>query len=227
MAGDFAREIWGVLSKVDCSKHIEKKHGLTYLSWMWAWAALMEEYPASSFEMGANEIHSDGTVTVRVTVTVQRGADRVARTMWLPVLDARNKAIANPCSFDINRSRMRCLTKCIAMFGLGHYIYAGEDVPSGQDDDEAQAPAVPASDQAARPQVSVTSEAARLGIQWDSPDGGLRALIRKETGIDCTSIADAGRKLGSDARQKVLAALYLVGMKRDEAAANTEDGLAP
>jgi hypothetical protein len=48
--------------------------------------------------------------------------------MWLPVMDHRNKAIINPDKFAINSSKMRCLVKCFAMFGLGHYIYAGEDI---------------------------------------------------------------------------------------------------
>ena len=51
------------------------------------------------------------------------------RHMWLPVMDHRNKAIPNPDKFAINSSKMRCLVKCFAMFGLGHYIYAGEDLP--------------------------------------------------------------------------------------------------
>jgi hypothetical protein len=52
--------------------------------------------------------------------------------MWLPVLDFKNKAIQSPNAFDINSARMRCLVKCLAMFGLGHYIYAGESAPSPQ-----------------------------------------------------------------------------------------------
>ena len=51
------------------------------------------------------------------------------RHMWLPVMDHRNKAIVNPDKFAINSSKMRCLVKCFSMFGLGHYIYAGEDLP--------------------------------------------------------------------------------------------------
>lgn len=31
--------------------------------------------------------------------------------------------------FDVNKTIMRCLTKNLAMFGLGLYIYAGEDLP--------------------------------------------------------------------------------------------------
>jgi hypothetical protein len=49
--------------------------------------------------------------------------------MWLPVMNHKNQAISNPDAFQINTAKMRCLTKCLAMFGLGHYIYAGEDLP--------------------------------------------------------------------------------------------------
>lgn len=52
--------------------------------------------------------------------------------MWLPVIDHRNKAIQNPNSFDINKNKMRCLVKCLGMFGLGLYIYAGEDLPEAE-----------------------------------------------------------------------------------------------
>ena len=51
--------------------------------------------------------------------------------MWLPVMDYKNDAKKNPTSKDISNSRMRCLVKAIAMHGLGHYVYAGEDVPEG------------------------------------------------------------------------------------------------
>ena len=49
--------------------------------------------------------------------------------MFLAVMDFKNKAVPNPNAMDINNSRMRCLVKNIAMFGLGLYIYAGEDLP--------------------------------------------------------------------------------------------------
>ena len=50
--------------------------------------------------------------------------------MWLPVIDFRNKSIiSNATTFDLNKTIMRCLTKNVAMHGLGHYIYAGEDLP--------------------------------------------------------------------------------------------------
>lgn len=120
MGGHFA-----VLSAVDCSKHIEKKGTLSYLSWTWAWAVLMQHYPDSAFEFLVDDNLADGTVMVSCTVTV---CDTV-RKMWLPVMDNRNNAIAHPNARQISDARMRCLVKCIALHGLGLYIYAGEDLP--------------------------------------------------------------------------------------------------
>jgi len=57
------------------------------------------------------------------------GENSLKRDMWLPVMDHKNKAVINPDACQINKTKMRCLTKCLAMFGLGHYIYAGEDLP--------------------------------------------------------------------------------------------------
>ncbi len=38
--------------------------------------------------------------------------------------------------FDVNKTIMRCLTKNLAMFGLGLYIYAGEDLPEEEKVDQ-------------------------------------------------------------------------------------------
>ena len=79
----------------------------------------------------------------------------VTHEMWLPVMDGANKAmkkepykykvkvykfgkwtgeyaekvVESADMFDINKTIMRCLVKNLAMFGLGLYIYAGEDLP--------------------------------------------------------------------------------------------------
>jgi len=130
------KEVWETLSKVDCSEHIEKKMNLSYLSWAWAFGTLMEHYADATFEFGAfttaeDAMHDamfypDGSASVFVTVDIQG----LKRSMWLPVMDNRNNAISNPSSRQISDAKMRCLVKCIALFGLGHYIYAGEDLPS-------------------------------------------------------------------------------------------------
>ena len=118
-------KIWQTLSRVDCSSHIEKKGNLTYLSWAWALGIMMEHYPEMEFYIADPEVQPDGTMLVNVIVTI----GNMTRKMWLPVMDNRNKPVANPNAFQINSTRMRCLTKCFALFGLGHYIYAGEDLP--------------------------------------------------------------------------------------------------
>ena len=114
-----------MLLKKNVNEHVEKKNGLSYLSWAWAWQTLMEHYPDSTYEYGAPAGMTNDTAEVNVAVTVQG----VTHRMWLPVMDNRNKSIVNPTTRDVSDSRMRCLVKCIAMFGLGIYIYAGEDLP--------------------------------------------------------------------------------------------------
>jgi hypothetical protein len=116
---------WKTLSAIDCSKHVEKKGNLSYLSWAWAWQTLMEHYPDSTYTFSDPMTLCGETVEVSVSVSVKG----ITHTMWLPVMDNRNKSIVNPTSRDISDARMRCLVKCIAMFGLGIYLYAGEDLP--------------------------------------------------------------------------------------------------
>lgn len=120
-----AKEIWTRLSSIDVSGKTEKKGNLTYLSWAWAWGVLMDNFPQSSYRFEDDTHFDDGTVMVHVVVTVEG----ISHSMWLPVLNYKNAPIQNPSAWDINTTRMRCLTKCLAMFGLGHYIYAGEDLP--------------------------------------------------------------------------------------------------
>ena len=130
--------VWKTLSAIDCSKHVEKKGNLSYLSWAWAWQTLMEHYPEATYEYFDPTFLENGTVEVSVAVTVEG----ITHTMWLPVMDNRNKSIVNPTSRDISDARMRTLVKCISMHGLGIYLYAGEDLPSSVKDapiDSAQA----------------------------------------------------------------------------------------
>ena len=125
----FAKEIWQTLSKINVNEHAEKKGNLTYLSWAWAWATLMEHYPESEYSFQDPVRLPDNTVEVWVNIAVMDGERILQRRMWLPVMDHKNNAIADPDARKISDTRMRCLTKCLAMFGLGHYIYSGEDLP--------------------------------------------------------------------------------------------------
>ena len=132
--GTRAKEIWETLSKIDVGVHIEKKGKLSYLSWPWALGTLYDHYPQAEFsfrEWDENPacIYPDGSATVECTISI----GDVSRTCWLPVMDFKNDAVKNPNSREISDSRMRCLVKCIALFGLGLYIYAGEDLPPSDD----------------------------------------------------------------------------------------------
>ena len=132
-----AKEMWDTLSGIDVSKHTEKKGKFTYLSWSWAWRTLMEHYPESSYTFRV-EAHEDATVTVYCNLLVadhqpkEEGGGQLSREMWLPVMDNRNAAVQNPDARAISDCKMRCLTKAMAMFGLGHYIYAREDLPGNE-----------------------------------------------------------------------------------------------
>jgi len=120
--------VWKTLSSINVNDKKQEKMGLSYLSWAWAWGELKSKYPSASYAIHDDIIYPDSTVEVRVTVTVE-DQDHM---MWLPVMDNRNRAISGPTSYDINKARMRCLAKAIAMHGLGHYIYAGEDIPQSE-----------------------------------------------------------------------------------------------
>jgi hypothetical protein len=129
---------WETLSAIDCSAKVEKKGNLSYLSWAWAWAEVMGHYPTATYEFQPPVFFNDGSCEVWVAVTIEE----ISHSMWLPVMDNRNNAVMNPDSRKISDARMRCLTKCLAMFGLGHYIYAGEDIPQvSTDGNQASRPA--------------------------------------------------------------------------------------
>lgn len=123
------REVFETLSAIDVSEHIEEKNDLSYLSWAWAYITMMEKYPTFNYCFHPQIEHSDETVTVHCTIWVIHKGQLISKYMWLPVMNYANKAIISPNSVDINKNKMRCLTKAIAMLGLGAYIYAGEDLP--------------------------------------------------------------------------------------------------
>lgn len=130
---EFAAEVWGRLSSIDVNKHTEKKGKFTYLSWCWAWTTLQENYPSSNYECLPTEYHEGAngkTATVWIDLTVSGDKYDIKRRMWLPVLNFQNKPVVNPDAMDIQNARMRCLVKAMAMFGLGSYIYSGEDLPN-------------------------------------------------------------------------------------------------
>ena len=125
-----------MLLKKNVNEHVEKKNGLSYLSWAWAWSEALKADPKASYkiEMFGDKCFMDinGTAMVFVTVTM---FDK-PMTCQLPVMDYRNKAIPNPDAFAVNTAIMRCMTKALALHGLGLYLYSGEDVPEEGDKTE-------------------------------------------------------------------------------------------
>ena len=117
------------LLKKNVNEHVEKKNGLSYLSWAWAWAEALRADPTATYkvEMFGDKCFMDinGTAMVFVTATMFGKP----MTCQLPVMDYRNKAIPNPDAFAVNTAIMRCMTKALALHGLGMYLYSGEDLP--------------------------------------------------------------------------------------------------
>lgn len=145
-----------ILNAVNVNDHTEVKDTgkvkLTYLSWAWAWAEVKKRFPTASYEIikfdGLPYVYDEKTgfmVYTKVTI------EGVTHEMWLPVMDGNNRAMLDhpyevktkynsftvqaATMFDVNKTIMRCLTKNLAMFGLGLYIYAGEDLPEEPDED--------------------------------------------------------------------------------------------
>lgn len=141
------------LLKLNVSDKVEEKAGLKYLSWSFAWGEFKKIYPNAEYEVrlfdGKPYIYDEKTGYM---VFTEVWVGELKHEMWLPVMDSNNKAMkAEPYTyktkygektvepatmFDINKTIMRCLTKNLAMFGLGLYIYAGEDLPEGEEKEE-------------------------------------------------------------------------------------------
>lgn len=138
------QSIFQVLSSINVNGHTEKKNGLTYLSWAWAWAEIKKAYPDAIYTIYENAdgwcYHTDGrTAWVKTGVTI----DGIEYIEYLPVMDHRNKSIPlkDITSFDVNKAIQRSLTKACARHGLGLYIYAGEDLPDGEAPEKPAQPA--------------------------------------------------------------------------------------
>ena len=138
------------LNSINVNEKAEKKNGLTYLSWAWAWAELKKRFPHSYYTVYENKdglfYHTDGFtawVKTGVTVVFEDGSE-IEHIEYLPVMNYKNQSIPADkiTSFDVNTAIQRSLTKAVARHGLGLYIYAGEDLPEGADPPEDPKPKV-------------------------------------------------------------------------------------
>lgn len=125
-----------LLNSINVNDKTEKKNGLTYLSWAWAWGEVKKKFPDATYKIYETtnpqgyvcNYYTDGrTCWVKTGVIIQ-GIEHIEE---LPVMDYKNKSIPleNVNSFDVNKAIQRSLTKAVARHGLGLYIYAGEDLP--------------------------------------------------------------------------------------------------
>jgi len=152
------KSTWEILSKINVNDKVEKKNGLSYLSWAWAWGIVKENFPNATYRVYENEhglnYHHDGmTGWVKTGVRI----DDIEHIEYLPIMDYRNKSI--PCesitSFHVNSSIQRSLTKAIARHGLGLYIYAGEDLPQSSQATPTQQVKEKAAVRKTKPQLKV------------------------------------------------------------------------
>lgn len=132
------------LNGINVNERTEKKNGLTYLSWVWAWGKVKENFPDATYTIYENAdgwfYHTDGkTCWVKTGVTVN-GIEHIE---YLPVMDYKNKSIPadQVTSIDVNKAIQRSITKACARHGLGLYVYAGEDLP-----EQEKAPAADCAD---------------------------------------------------------------------------------
>lgn len=147
------KSVFDDLYSVNVNGYTEDRDGLTYLTWSFAWAEVKKRYPDATYEIekfnGLPYVHDENTgfmVYTKVTIGY------ITHEMWLPVMDSKNKAMKTvpyeyetksgkrtvqaATMFDINKTIMRCLVKNLAMFGLGLYIYAGEDLPEAEKEEQ-------------------------------------------------------------------------------------------
>ena len=141
MATTEKKSVFATLSTIDVGEHIEKKNGLSYLSWAWAWHYVKASFPAASYTVYENAegrpYFDDGrTAWVKTGVTIE-GLEHIE---YLPIMDHYNKSIPleRITSMDMNKAIQRSLTKAVARHGLGLYIYAGEDLPMTDDEVKAE-----------------------------------------------------------------------------------------
>lgn len=124
------------LYKINVNDKVEKKNGLSYVSWPYAWAEVKKRHPDATYTVYENRdgwnYHTDGKTAWVKTGVMINGIEHIE---YLPVMDHRNRSIPLDAitSFDVNKAIQRSLTKAVARHGLGLYIYAGEDLPEGEE----------------------------------------------------------------------------------------------
>lgn len=181
------------LNNINVNDKTEKKNGLTYLSWAYAWGEIKKRHPDATYTVYEREdgcvYWTDGrTCWVKTGVTVN-GLEHIE---YLPVMDTRNKSIPleNVTSFEVNKAIQRSLTKACARHGLGLYIYAGEDLP-----EEEKTAAV----EAAKPDKDLVARLEELGGNMEVVAGYYKKPVDAVTADEVRAMIE--RKLKNLARE--------------------------
>lgn len=190
------KSVFETLNAINVNGHTEKKNGLTYLSWAWAWAKVKENYPDSFFTIYENPegliyFHDGRTAWVKTGVTIE-GQELIE---YLPVMDYNNRSLTidRLTSFDVNKAIQRSLTKACARHGLGLYIYAGEDLPEAEQAQQAKPKAEP------KPQID---------------DAALTAAI--DEAMSASSVAEL-QKVWDGHKEMQKATAFIAGVKQAKA----------
>jgi hypothetical protein len=194
-----SKSIFETLSAINVNDKVEKKKELTYLSWAWAWGEVKKTFPSATynviFDPNTNKPYFyDESLGYMVMTSVTIEGQTLE--MWLPVMDGANQAMKTysyeyntrygvktvdaATMFDINKTLMRCLTKNLAMFGLGHYIYAGEDLPEVNETPKAATPK-----KTAEPKETKRTELVIGDDNWDKVKAYVEA--NKSNGFEAIS----------------------------------------
>lgn len=133
-------ERFNELNSRNVNDNVEKKNGLNYLSWAYVQQELTKldenfqhrfiEFPSTDSDredIFLPYLKTEEGYMVCVEITLFG----VTKREWLPVLNYKNQTIpkGSATTFDINKSMKRVFVKCAAQFGLGNYLYLGEDGP--------------------------------------------------------------------------------------------------
>jgi hypothetical protein len=223
------KSVFETLSAINVNDKVEKKSGLTYLSWAWAWGEVKKTYPDAVYSIVrcpvSQQIYSfdaDLGYMVMTSVTIQGQT----LEMWLPVMDGANKAmkaesysyatrygdksVEQASMFDINKTLMRCLVKNLAMFGLGHYIFAGEDLPESESDAIANTTskpmvkgAAPKTEPATKPQLKKGTEDWEKVVKWigenqDKSIDDVEKILKSRFTIAPAALKELGLILGTN-----------------------------
>lgn len=210
------KNLFEKLYSIDVGEHIEKKNGLNYLSWAYAWAEAKKLFPDINYtieQFGENKlpyIYDENTGYMVFTSVTING---LTHDMWLPVMDGANKArkkkvytydtkwkkgvrVEPATMFDINTAIMRCLVKNIAMFGLGLYIFAGEDIPESVEDAHVVNAPKPKSKTKSEPPKPVENIAPKMqGELFDNLSEDMKAKMSDVVGLIVGKYPDKFGKL--------------------------------